>query len=138
VYDTKLILVFWWHVCLPGKPLQLPKTKSSVGCRCNNRSRNAVENSQHLADFFQSVRPTYGSIGRERWNLGQLHWCDRALAPDPPPSGNQNDRVDARKLAELLQNNQLRPVTGGEQETRDLETPLSTKRFAADRRPRVS
>ena len=24
--------------------------------------------------------------------------------------GNQNDRVDARKLAELLQNNQLRPV----------------------------
>src|ERR1700749_1502703 len=27
--------------------------------------------------------------------------------------GNQNDRVDARKLAELLQNNQLRPVYHG-------------------------
>lgn len=28
--------------------------------------------------------------------------------------GNQNDRVDARKLAELLQNNQLRPVYHGD------------------------
>src|SRR5499427_624908 len=28
--------------------------------------------------------------------------------------GNQNDRVDARKLAELLQNNQLRPVNHGD------------------------
>jgi hypothetical protein len=29
--------------------------------------------------------------------------------------GNQNDRLDARKLAELLQNNQLRPVYHGDQ-----------------------
>jgi len=28
--------------------------------------------------------------------------------------GNQNDRVDARKLAELLENNQLRPVYHGD------------------------
>jgi transposase len=28
--------------------------------------------------------------------------------------GNQNDRVDARKLAELLQNHQLRPVYDGD------------------------
>jgi hypothetical protein len=34
---------------------------------------------------------------------------------------NQNDRVDARKLAELLQNNQLRPVYHGDHGLRDLK-----------------
>jgi transposase len=35
--------------------------------------------------------------------------------------GNQNDRVDARKLAELLQNNQLRPVYHGDNGLRALK-----------------
>jgi len=35
--------------------------------------------------------------------------------------GNQNDRVDARKLAELLQNNQLRPVYHGDHGLRALK-----------------
>jgi hypothetical protein len=35
--------------------------------------------------------------------------------------GNQNDRVDARKLAELLQNNQLRPVYHGNHGLRTLK-----------------
>src|ERR1700747_1577516 len=35
--------------------------------------------------------------------------------------GNQNDRVDARKLAELLQNNQLRPVYHGNHGLRALK-----------------
>ena len=35
--------------------------------------------------------------------------------------GNQNDRVDARKLAELLQNNQLRPVYHGDHGLRTLK-----------------
>src|ERR1700747_2532468 len=34
--------------------------------------------------------------------------------------GNQNDRVDARKLAELLQNNQLRSVYHGDHGLRTL------------------
>jgi len=34
--------------------------------------------------------------------------------------GNKNDRVDARKLAELLQNNQLRPVYHGDHGLRAL------------------
>src|SRR5215469_11860184 len=43
--------------------------------------------------------------------------------------GNQNDRVDALKLAELLQNDQLRPVYHGDH---GLRTPRSSSR------PRVS
>ena len=35
--------------------------------------------------------------------------------------GNQNDRVDARKLAELLQNHQLRPVYHGDHGLRALK-----------------
>src|SRR5262245_182205 len=35
--------------------------------------------------------------------------------------GNQNDRVDARKLAELLQNNQLRPVYHADHGLRDVK-----------------
>ena len=35
--------------------------------------------------------------------------------------GNQHDRVDARKLAELLQNNQLRPVYHGDHGLRTLK-----------------
>ena len=35
--------------------------------------------------------------------------------------GNQNDRVDARKLAELLQNNQLRSVYHGDHGLRTLK-----------------
>jgi transposase len=35
--------------------------------------------------------------------------------------GNQNDRVDARKLAELLHNNQLRSVDHGDQGLRTLQ-----------------
>ena len=35
--------------------------------------------------------------------------------------GNQNDRVDARKLAELLQNKQLRPVYHGDHGLRALK-----------------
>src|SRR5215813_1073867 len=35
--------------------------------------------------------------------------------------GNKNDRVDARKLAELLQNNQLRPVYHGDHGLRALK-----------------
>ena len=35
--------------------------------------------------------------------------------------GNQNDRIDARKLAELLQNNQLRPVYHGDHGLRTLK-----------------
>ena len=35
--------------------------------------------------------------------------------------GNQNDRVDARKLAELLHNNQLRPVYHGDHGLRTLQ-----------------
>ena len=35
--------------------------------------------------------------------------------------GNQNDRVDARNLAELLQNNQLRPVYHGDHGLRALK-----------------
>jgi hypothetical protein len=35
--------------------------------------------------------------------------------------GNQNDRVDARKLAELLQNNQLRSVYHGDHGLRALK-----------------
>jgi len=35
--------------------------------------------------------------------------------------GNQNDRVDARKLSELLQNNQLRPVYHGDHGLRTLK-----------------
>jgi transposase len=35
--------------------------------------------------------------------------------------GNQNDRMDARKLAELLQNNQLRPVYHGDHGLRTLK-----------------
>ena len=46
-------------------------------------------------------------------HVSQLVVCDprrNALLKE----GNQNDRVDARKLAELLQNNQLRPVYHGD------------------------
>jgi transposase len=48
------------------------------------------------------------------YDLLQPH-VTRLVACDPRRNallqeGNQNDRVDARKLAELLQNNQLRPV----------------------------
>jgi transposase len=35
--------------------------------------------------------------------------------------GNQNDRIDARELAELLQNNQLRPVYHGDHGLRALK-----------------
>jgi transposase len=46
-------------------------------------------------------------------HVSQLVVCDprrNALLKE----GNQNDRVDARKLAELLENNQLRPVYHGD------------------------
>ena len=50
----------------------------------------------------------------------------RVLVCDPRRNallqeGNQNDRIDARKLAELLQNNQLRPVYHGDHGLRTLK-----------------
>jgi Transposase len=53
-------------------------------------------------------------------HVTQLVVCDprrNALLKE----GNQNDRVDARKLAELLQNNQLRPVYHGNHGLRTLK-----------------
>jgi len=53
-------------------------------------------------------------------HVTKLVVCDprrNALLQD----GNQNDRIDARKLAELLQNNQLRPVYHGDHGLRTLK-----------------
>ena len=48
--------------------------------------------------------------------------------------GNQNDRVDARKLAELLQNNQLRPVYHGDHGLRAVKELVRSYLTITDRK----
>jgi transposase len=84
-----------------------------------------------VLDFIDGVRgDMHVTVEEETWSA----WLYDLLRPrvtrlvvcDPRRNallleGNQNHRVDARKLAELLQNNQLRPVYHGDHGLRALK-----------------
>ena len=84
-----------------------------------------------IVEFVQAVRGTVALTFEEGTWAAWLHdllkpHVSRLVVCDPRQNallqeGNKNDRVDARKLAELLRTNQVKPVYHGKHGTRALK-----------------
>ncbi len=84
-----------------------------------------------ILEFVQGLRGTLALTFEEGTSAAWLHdllksYVSRLVVCDPRKNallqdGNKNDRVDARKLAELLRTNQVKPVFHGEHGTRALK-----------------
>jgi transposase len=84
-----------------------------------------------ILEFIQGLRGTLSLTLEEGTSAGWLHdllkpHVSRLVVCDPRKAallqeGNKRDRIDARKLAELLRNNQLNPVYHGEHGIRTLQ-----------------
>ncbi len=84
-----------------------------------------------ILEFVQGLRGTLSLTFEEGTSAGWLHdllkpHVSRLLVCDPRKAallkeGNKSDRIDARKLAELLRTNQLKPVYHGEHGIRTLK-----------------
>src|SRR4030095_11149705 len=84
-----------------------------------------------IVEFIQGLRGTLALTFEEGTSAAWLHdllkpHVSRLVACDPRKNallkdGNKNDRVDARKLAELLRTNQVKPVYHGKHGTRALK-----------------
>jgi transposase len=84
-----------------------------------------------ILEFIQGLRGTLALTFEEGTSATWLHdllqpHVNRLVVCDPRKNallrdGNQNDRVDARNLAELLRTNQVRPVYHGNHGTRALK-----------------
>ena len=84
-----------------------------------------------ILEFIQGLRGTLSLTFEEGTSAAWLHdllkpHVSRLVVCDPRKAallqdGNKSDRIDARKLAELLRNNQLNPVYHGEHGLRTLK-----------------
>jgi transposase len=84
-----------------------------------------------ILEFVQGLRGTLSLTFEEGTAAAWLHdllkpHVSQLLVCDPRKAallkkGNKSDRIDARKLAELLRTNQLKPVYHGEHGTRTLK-----------------
>src|SRR5215831_8285403 len=84
-----------------------------------------------ILEFIQGWRGTLSRTFEEGTSAAWLHdllqpHVSRLVVCDPRKAavlkeGNKNDRIDARKLAELLRTNQVKPVYHGEHGTRTLK-----------------
>jgi Transposase len=84
-----------------------------------------------ILEFIQGLRGTLALTFEEGTSAAWLHdllkpHVSRLVVCDPRKNallkdGNKSDRVDARKLAELLRTNQLKPVYHGKHGTRALK-----------------
>jgi len=84
-----------------------------------------------IVEFIQGLQGTLSLTFEEGTSAAWLHdllkpHVDRLVVCDPRKAallkdGNKNDRIDARKLAELLRTNQLKPVYHGEHGVRTLK-----------------
>jgi transposase len=84
-----------------------------------------------ILEFIQGLRGTLAVTFEEGTSAAWLHdllnpHVGRLVVCDPRKNallkdGNKNDRVDARKLAELLRTNQVKPVYHGKHRTRALK-----------------
>src|SRR5262250_2568086 len=84
-----------------------------------------------ILEFIQGLRGTLALTFEEGTSASWLHdllkpHVSRLVVCDPRKNallkeGNKNDRVDARKLAELLRTNQVKPVYHGNHENPRLE-----------------
>ena len=84
-----------------------------------------------ILEFIQGLRGTLALTFEEGTSAAWLHdllkpHVSRLVVCDPRKNallkdGNKNDRVDARKLAELLRTNQVKPVYHGKHGTRALK-----------------
>src|SRR5512135_1200649 len=84
-----------------------------------------------ILEFMQGLRGTLALTFEEGTSAAWLHdllqpHVDRLVVCDPRKAallkdGNKSDRIDARKLAELLRTNQLKPVYHGEHGVRTLK-----------------
>jgi len=84
-----------------------------------------------ILEFIQGLRGTLAVTFEEGTSAAWLHdllnpHVNRLVVCDPRKNallkdGNKNDRVDARKLAELLRTNQVKPVYHGKHGTRALK-----------------
>ena len=84
-----------------------------------------------ILEFIQGLRGTLSLTFEEGTSAAWLHdllkpHVSRLVVCDPRKAallqdGNKSDRIDARKLAELLRNNQLNPVYHGEHGIRTLK-----------------
>ena len=84
-----------------------------------------------ILEFIQGLRGTLAVTFEEGTSAAWLHdllkpHVSRLVVCDPRKNallkdGNKNDRVDARKLAELLRTNQVKPVYHGKHGTRALK-----------------
>ena len=84
-----------------------------------------------ILEFIQGLQGTLALTFEEGTSAAWLHdllkpHVSRLVVCDPRKNallkdGNKNDRVDARKLAELLRTNQLKPVYHGEHGIRTLK-----------------
>jgi transposase len=84
-----------------------------------------------IVEFIQGLQGTLSLTFEEGTSAAWLHdllkpHVDRLVVCDPRKAallkdGNKSDRIDARKLAELLRTNQLKPVYHGEHGVRTLK-----------------
>src|ERR1700724_2149699 len=84
-----------------------------------------------IVEFIQGLRGTLSLTFEEGTSAAWLHdllkpHVSRLVVCDPRKAallkeGNKSDRIDARKLAEMLRTNQLKPVYHGEQGIRALK-----------------
>ncbi|HXX28062.1 MAG TPA: transposase [Terriglobales bacterium] len=84
-----------------------------------------------ILEFIQGLRGTLSLTFEEGTSAAWLHdllkpYVSRLVVCDPRKAallkeGNKSDRIDARKLAELLRTNQLKPVYHGEHGIRTLK-----------------
>src|SRR6201981_4118915 len=84
-----------------------------------------------ILEFIQGLRGTLSLTFEEGTSAAWLHdllkpHVNRLVVCDPRKAalmkdGNKSDRIDARKLAELLRSNQLKPVYHGEHGVRTLK-----------------
>src|SRR2546423_2814335 len=84
-----------------------------------------------IVEFIQGLHGTLSLTFEEGTSAAWLHdllkpHVSRLVVCDPRKNallkdGNKSDRIDARKLAELLRGNQLHPVYHGEHEVRTLK-----------------
>src|SRR6202795_4912403 len=84
-----------------------------------------------ILEFIQGLRGSLSVTFEEGTSAAWLHdllkpHVDRLVVCDPRKNallkdGNKSDRIDARKLAEMLRTNQLKPVYHGEHGIRTLK-----------------
>src|SRR5437016_14208503 len=90
-----------------------------------------LETKASIVEFLQGLQGTLSVTFEEGTSAAWLHdllqpQFERLVVSDPPKAallkeGNKSDRIDARKLAEMLRTNQVKPVYHGEHGVRTLK-----------------